>query len=236
MDKELQQKYLNEIGIVVWQERNFGNLGNLDRSQISPKDSINRKELLNKNNNQDLLDLQEQVKTCKECALHQSRTQTVFGAGNTQSDWFIIGEAPGSEEDVKGEPFVGRAGQLLNSMLLAMGLPRNEIFIANILKCRPPNNRDPKTDEVDACRKYLKRQLELIKPKIILALGRIAAQNLLKSDIPIGKMRGNSYLYPNSNLPVVVTYHPAYLLRSPREKRKVWGDLKFAMQKYKELT
>ena len=121
-------------------------------------------------------------------------------------------------------------------MLLAMGLPRNEIFIANILKCRPPNNRDPKTDEVDACRKYLKRQLELIKPKIILALGRIAAQNLLKLDIPIGKMRGNSYLYPNSNLPVVVTYHPAYLLRSPREKRKVWGDLKFAMQKYKELT
>ena len=236
MDKELQQKYLNEIGIVVWQERNFGNLGNLDRPQISPKDSINRKELLNKNNNQDLLDLQEQVKTCKECALHQSRTQTVFGAGNTQSDWFIIGEAPGSEEDVKGEPFVGRAGQLLNSMLLAMGLPRNEIFIANILKCRPPNNRDPKTDEVDACRKYLKRQLELIKPKIILALGRIAAQNLLKLDIPIGKMRGNSYLYPNSNLPVVVTYHPAYLLRSPRKKRKVWGDLKFAMQKYKELT
>ena len=236
MDKELQQKYLNEIGIVVWQERNFGNLGNLDRPQISPKDSINRKELLNKNHNQHLLDLQEQVKTCKECALHQSRTQTVFGVGNTQSDWFIIGEAPGSEEDVKGEPFVGRAGQLLNSMLLAMGLPRNEIFIANILKCRPPNNRDPKTDEVDACRKYLKRQLELIKPKIILALGRIAAQNLLKSDIPIGKMRGNSYLYPNSNLPVVVTYHPAYLLRSPREKRKVWGDLKFAMQKYKELT
>tara|TARA_B100001750_G_C15514600_1_gene606078 strand:- start:2871 stop:3581 length:711 start_codon:yes stop_codon:yes gene_type:complete len=236
MDKELQQKYLNEIGIVVWQERNFENLGNLDRPQISPKDSINRKELLNKNHNQHLLDLQEQVKTCKECALHQSRTQTVFGVGNTQSDWFIIGEAPGSEEDVKGEPFVGRAGQLLNSMLLAMGLPRNEIFIANILKCRPPNNRDPKTDEVDACRKYLKRQLELIKPKIILALGRIAAQNLLKSDIPIGKMRGNSYLYPNSNLPVVVTYHPAYLLRSPREKRKVWGDLKFAMQKYKELT
>ena len=115
-------------------------------------------------------------------------------------------------------------------------LVENKIFIANILKCRPPNNRDPKTDEVDACRKYLKRQLELIKPKIILALGRIAAQNLLKSDMPIGKMRGNSYLYPNSNLPVVVTYHPAYLLRSPREKRKVWGDLKFAMQKYKELT
>ena len=109
-------------------------------------------------------------------------------------------------------------------------------YICNVIKCRPPNNRDPKTDEVDACRKYLKRQLELIKPKIILALGRIAAQNLLKLDIPIGKMRGNSYLYPNSNLPVVVTYHPAYLLRSPREKRKVWGDLKFAMQKYKELT
>ena len=120
-------------------------------------------------------------------------------------------------------------------MLLSIGLKREEVFIANILKCRPPRNRDPKKEEVDACEKYLRQQIILIKPKIILALGRVAAQNLLKSDVPIGKMRGNSYSYPNSNLPVVVTYHPAYLLRSPSEKRKVWEDIKYAKQKYGEL-
>jgi len=115
-------------------------------------------------------------------------------------------------------------------------LQRQEVFIANILKCRPPKNRDPKINEVEACEKYLRQQIALIKPKIILALGRIAAQNLLKSDTPIGKMRGNSYLYPDTNLPVVVTYHPAYLLRSPREKRKVWQDIKFAQHTYRELV
>ena len=146
----------------------------------------------------------------------------------------IIGEAPGAEEDLKGEPFVGRAGKLLKAMFLSMGLQRKEVFIANILKCRPPKNRDPKLEEVETCEKYLKQQIELIQPKIILALGRIAAQNLLKTDTPIGKMRGNSYLYPNSNLPVVVTYHPAYLLRSPTEKRKVWEDLKLAKNIFRE--
>ena len=147
-----------------------------------------------------------------------------------------MGEAPGVDEDFKGEPFVGRAGKLLNAMLFSMGLQRQEVFIANILKCRPPKNRDPKINEVEACEKYLRQQIALIKPKIILALGRIAAQNLLKSDTPIGKMRGNSYLYPDTNLPVVVTYHPAYLLRSPREKRKVWQDIKFAQDTYRELV
>ena len=225
MDKELQQKYLNEIGIVVWQERNFENLGNLDRPQISPKDSINRKELLNKNHNQHLLDLQEQVKTCKECALHQSRTQTVFGVGNTQSDWFIIGEAPGSEEDVKGEPFVGRAGQLLNSMLLAMGLPRNEIFIANILKCRPPNNRDPLTEEVNECEPYLIHQINLIKPKLIVALGRIAGKTLLNVDNSLKSMRGTIHDYHGTKL--IVTYHPAALLRNPNWKPLAWEDFKW---------
>jgi len=178
--------------------------------------------------------LAKQVAACQQCSLHESRTQTVFGVGNPNADWLVIGEAPGADEDKQGEPFVGRAGKLLNSMLLAMGLPREQVFIANILKCRPPNNRDPEPEEVVACESYLRQQIELIKPKIILAVGRIAAQNLLKLDTPIGKMRGNQYQYPESELPVVVTYHPAYLLRSPREKRKVWEDLKLAMRIYQE--
>ncbi len=130
--------------------------------------------------------------TCQQCSLHESRSQTVFGVGNPNADWLVIGEAPGEEEDRQGEPFVGRAGKLLNSMLLAMGLPREQVFIANILKCRPPNNRDPHVEEVLACESYLRQQIDLIKPKIILAVGRIAAQNLLKLETPIGKMRGQS--------------------------------------------
>ena len=183
----------------------------------------------------ELVSLAHQVAACQQCGLHESRTQTVFGVGNPNADWLVIGEAPGADEDKQGEPFVGRAGKLLNSMLLAMGLPREQVFIANILKCRPPNNRDPEPEEVVACESYLRQQIELIKPKIILAVGRIAAQNLLKLDTPIGKMRGNQYQYPESKLPVVVTYHPAYLLRSPREKRKVWEDLKLAMRIYQEI-
>lgn len=170
--------------------------------------------------------LQKRVAACTKCDLHQSRTQTVFGVGNRQADWLIIGEAPGAEEDRQGEPFVGRAGQLLNAMLQAIGLQRQEVYIANILKCRPPNNRDPKLEEVVKCEPYLRRQIELIQPRIILCVGRIAAHNLLKTDTPIGRMRGKQYSY--ADIPVVVTYHPAYLLRSPGEKRKAWDDLLLA--------
>ena len=176
--------------------------------------------------------LRKQVTACTQCGLHQGRKQTVFGVGDQNADWMVIGEAPGAEEDRQGEPFVGRAGKLLNAMLLAIGLERSQVFIANILKCRPPNNRDPQPGEVTSCETYLKKQIELIQPKIILAVGRIAAQNLLKVDTPIGRMRGQIYEYPGSNIPVVVTYHPAYLLRSPREKRKSWQDLQLAMQIY----
>ena len=172
--------------------------------------------------------LQKRVPACIKCDLHTSRTQTVFGVGNKDADWLIIGEAPGAEEDRQGEPFVGRAGQLLNSMLMAVGLQREQVFIANILKCRPPNNRDPRPEEVASCEPYLQRQIELIKPKIILCVGRIAAQNLLKVDTPIGKMRGKKYSYEPLNIPVVVTYHPAYLLRSPTQKSKSWDDLLLA--------
>lgn len=174
--------------------------------------------------------LESRVAGCQACReLVANRTQTVFGVGNRSADWLVIGEAPGADEDRQGEPFVGRAGQLLNSMLMAIGLKRDEVYIANILKCRPPNNRDPRPEEAAACEQFLKRQIALIKPKIILVVGRIAAQNLLATDTPIGKMRGNIYHYGDSEIPVVVTYHPAYLLRSPAEKRKSWQDLKLAL-------
>ena len=178
----------------------------------------------------DLSSLELHVRGCDACDLHKTRKQTVFGIGHHKADWLIIGEAPGADEDREGEPFVGRAGQLLTQMLRAIGLAREEVFIANILKCRPPNNRDPKPEEVSACSAYLNRQIQLLEPKIILALGRTAAQSLLQSDVPIGKMRGKLYHLKTNNIPTVVTYHPAYLLRSPKEKRKVWEDLKFARQ------
>lgn len=173
--------------------------------------------------------LQAAVARCERCGLHQSRTQTVFGVGNPNADLLVIGEAPGAEEDKRGEPFVGRAGKLLDSMLHAIGLSRSQVFIANILKCRPPNNRDPRPEEVAACQSYLAQQIASIEPKLILAVGRIAAQNLLNVTTPIGKMRGQRYAYGETDIPVLVTYHPAYLLRSPKEKRKAWQDLKQVM-------
>ena len=233
MNSNYQQKYLKEIGITVWSEKKLRSIKNIeaDTQNFSLANKLLDEEL-----GQELGHLASEVESCKQCELYKSRTKTVFGVGNKNADWLIIGEAPGAEEDLKGEPFVGRAGKLLNAMFLSMGLQRKEVFIANILKCRPPKNRDPKSDEVKVCENYLRQQIELIKPKIILALGRIAAQNLLKSTTPIGKMRGNSYLYPDSDLPVVVTYHPAYLLRSPSEKRKVWEDLKFAQNIFRGLA
>jgi uracil-DNA glycosylase len=170
------------------------------------------------------------VKNCTVCELHRTRTQTVFGVGNRQAEWLIVGEAPGADEDRQGEPFVGRAGQLLNSMLRALGFPREQVFIANVLKCRPPGNRDPKPYEAAACAGYLSRQIELLNPRVILCVGRIAAQNLLHTDTPIGKLRGQ--VHHLGERPMVVTYHPAYLLRSPLEKRKAWEDLRLALDVY----
>lgn len=178
--------------------------------------------------------LAARVAACTRCELSESRTQTVFGVGDRHARCLVIGEAPGAEEDQRGEPFVGRAGALLNAMLAAIGLAREAVFIANILKCRPPRNRDPKPAEVSACSAYLERQIALIQPTIILAVGRIAAQNLLKVDTPIGRMRGHLHHYGERSIPVVVTYHPAYLLRSPGEKRKAWDDLRLALATYRE--
>jgi uracil-DNA glycosylase family 4 len=173
--------------------------------------------------------LNEAIRTCTRCELHQGRTQAVCGVGDTSADWLIIGEAPGADEDAQGEPFVGRAGKLLNEMLRAAGLTREQVFIANILKCRPPENRDPKTAEVEQCLPYLEQQIAKIQPRLILVVGRIAAHNLLQVETPIGKLRGQVHHYGEQNIPVVVTYHPAYLLRSPDQKSKSWDDLMLAM-------
>jgi uracil-DNA glycosylase len=177
-----------------------------------------------------------EVADCRKCGLAGCRTRTVFGVGDRVAQWLVVGEAPGADEDRQGEPFVGRAGQLLNSMLRGIGLAREQVFIANVLKCRPPNNRDPERGEVEQCLPYLERQVALLQPRIMLAVGRIAAQNLLATDTPIGKLRGHVHHFPASGTPLIVTYHPAYLLRSPTEKRKAWEDLKFARSVFRGLA
>jgi uracil-DNA glycosylase len=180
--------------------------------------------------------LTAEVLSCTKCQLHSTRTQGVFGVGNRRADWLIIGEAPGAEEDRRGEPFVGRAGQLLNAMLKAIGLDREQVFIANVLKSRPPNNRDPKPEEVAACLPYLMRQIALLQPRLMLAVGRIAAQNLLQTDMALGRLRSQVHTFGELNTPLIVTYHPAYLLRSPADKRKAWEDLKFARSTFQRLA
>jgi uracil-DNA glycosylase family 4 len=178
--------------------------------------------------------LQAAVAACTRCELHRTRTQTVFGRGDRKARWMIVGEAPGAEEDRQGQPFVGRAGQLLDTMVRALGLGRDDVYVANILKCRPPGNRDPKPDEAAHCRGYLDRQIALVAPTLILAVGRIAAQNLLGTDSALGKLRGRVHTLGAEGWPVIVTYHPAYLLRSPGEKRKAWQDLVFAREVFRQ--
>lgn len=206
---EQRRAYLRAMGIDVW----------LPRESVDPEPAADVQSA-------DAMgwgELRECVAACTRCDLSQTRTNTVFGVGNPNADWLIVGEAPGAEEDRRGEPFVGRAGKLLDEMLRAIGQSRDSVFIANILKCRPPNNRDPKPSESAECRPYLERQIELVQPKIVLAVGRIAAQNLLGSDEPVGRMRGRQH--DLHGVPLVVTYHPAYLLRSPSQKSKSWSDL-----------
>jgi DNA polymerase len=182
----------------------------------------------------DLATLARTVSVCTRCALHASRTQTVFGVGNPRARLMFIGEAPGADEDAKGEPFVGRAGQLLNKIIAAMGMKREEVYIANVLKCRPPQNRDPLPSEVECCEEYLRAQIAMIQPKYICALGRIAAHWLLKTDAPLGAMRSGQYRY--EGIPVIVTYHPAALLRNPAFKAPCWEDMKKLMALLKEAS
>jgi uracil-DNA glycosylase family 4 len=236
--EEKRLAYLEEMGIQPWVLR-----GSDIAAQTS--DAVESEELRNATladvvatgdvAELDWEPLRARVLACTRCELHKQRTQAVFGVGNRRAQWLIIGEAPGADEDRQGEPFVGRAGKLLNNMLLAIGLKREEVYIANIVKCRPPNNREPAPEEAQTCAPYLARQIALIKPKIILAVGRIAAQNLLKSDRPVGTMRGKRFYYDETEIPIIVTYHPAYLLRSPQEKRKAWQDLLFAKETFSSL-
>lgn len=171
--------------------------------------------------------LGERIRTCTRCELCRGRTNTVFGAGVREAELMVVGEGPGAEEDRRGEAFVGRAGKLLDEMLSAIGCSRRDsVFIANIVKCRPPGNRDPRPEEVAACERYLRRQIDLVQPRIIMAVGRVAAQNLLNTQQRLGALRGREHEYQGT--PVIVTYHPAYLLRSPQDKRKSWEDLKRA--------
>jgi uracil-DNA glycosylase family 4 len=202
--------YLQHMGIQTWQEQ--GTAPMTDTADVSQLDWD---------------ELATRVATCTACPLHEGRTQTVFGVGNKHADLMIIGEAPGATEDKMGLPFVGRAGQLLDSMLLAIGLDREKVYIANVLKSRPPNNRDPLPAEVAQCMPFLLRQIALIQPRLIVALGRIAAHHLLKNDTAMSQLRGQLLQFHSDgrDVPLMVSYHPAYLLRSPREKRKTLDDL-----------
>jgi uracil-DNA glycosylase family 4 len=226
MDGKLQSQYLEAMGIQRWLAR-----AAVPVPAACAEPAVATPDALD---NLDWPELQARVASCTRCALHKTRTRTVFGIGDRQADWLVIGEAPGADEDRQGEPFVGRAGLLLNEMLFAAGFRREQVYIANILKCRPPNNRNPLPEEVASCRDYLDRQIALVEPKIILAVGGIAANNLLQTDEKVGRLRGVTHCYGGQQIPLVVTYHPAYLLRSPLEKRKVWEDLQFARQVYLE--
>ena len=175
----------------------------------------------------DLDNLKTEALDCHKCQLDQSRIHVVFGTGNQKADLMFVGEAPGAEEDRTGKPFVGRAGQLLTKIIQSTGLTRDDVYIANVLKCRPPGNRNPKSNEIEQCEPYLLRQIDLIEPKVICALGTFAAQILLRTDERISKLRGNFYNYHGTK--VMPTYHPAYLLRNPENKRQVWEDIQKVM-------
>ena len=167
--------------------------------------------------------IRENIGDCTRCRLHKGRTNLVFGVGNVNADLMFVGEGPGADEDAQGEPFVGRAGQLLNNMISAMGIKREDVYIANVVKCRPPRNRTPEKDECDTCSPFLMRQIDVIKPKVIVALGAVAAKNLLAVNDSMANLRGRWYDFRDSKL--LVTYHPAYLLRDPRQKKEAWKDL-----------
>jgi len=241
VDNATRLQYLEAMGIHVWvlripallQQAKAGEKVT-DTDGIDPRsNAVTSKESQSEAEKWELL--QAEVARCRKCGgLCETRTQTVFGSGNKNADWMLIGEAPGQQEDLQGQPFVGAAGRLLTEMIRAIGLSRDDVYITNILKCRPPGNRDPKADEAANCRNYLNRQIELIQPKIFLAIGRIAAQTLLTTDEPLSKLRGK--VHSLNDTPLVVVYHPAYLLRNLADKKKAWLDLQFAMQTYREIT
>ena len=210
---------LARMGITVWRER----------ASLAPEPAAQAQPVVQKEptrtDGRIWDEIEGQVSQCTACALHRTRRRTVFGCGAHRADWLIVGEAPGANEDRLGEPFVGRAGKLLDAMLFALGLERDAVFITNTVKCRPPANRDPAPEETQACRHFLDRQIALVEPRVILAAGRVAAQILLESGQSLAKMRGTVHRLPGTQTALVATYHPAYLLRKPIDKRKSWADL-----------
>jgi len=233
----MRSEYLQARGLESWVLRTAPAPAVTPGAAVTPSEGVTSGDALRRSDapappdaELDWAALRERVAGCTRCALSKTRTQTVFGVGNPEARWFIVGEAPGAEEDRQGEPFVGRAGQLLNSMLHAVGLARSEVYIANVLKCRPPGNRDPAAGESAHCLSYLERQIALVRPRLLLVVGRIAAQQLLASDAPLGSLRQKTHAFGPNQIPLVVTYHPAYLLRSPGEKRKAWEDLQYARE------
>ncbi len=232
MDNSTRLQYLEAMGIDVWVGRESQRVKALSTNCEKDIQLVDLSESSVELITDNWIDLQKEVTECQQCELCNTRSQTVFGSGIQNADWMLIGEAPGKNEDLQGEPFIGPAGLLLTEMIRAMGLQREEVYITNIVKCRPPNNRDPKIEEVKNCNSYLQRQITLIKPKIILAVGRIAAQTLLETDAPLSKIRG--VVHQLNGIPLVVVYHPAYLLRSLLEKRKAWQDLQLAMRQIRK--
>jgi uracil-DNA glycosylase len=239
MDARRRNEYLEAIGIDIWVPR-----GGLLRAEPEAKPAGSMPRVTGQYDSARAPaegavtweSLRADVLACTRCPLHSSRTQGVFGVGSREAKWLVVGEAPGAEEDRRGEPFVGRAGHLLDAMLRAIGLDRgSNVYIANVLKSRPPGNRDPRPEEVAACLPFLLRQIELLRPRLMLAVGRIAAQNLLATDAPLGRLRGRVHRFGELNTPLIVTYHPAYLLRTPGDKRKAWEDLKFARSVFQGL-
>ena len=249
MDEATRRAYLEAMGVSVWVPRGSRDTvpgrketgdvpstrapdqGPVPAPSPVPQDAaavttVDRATATGDVASMDAQTLHQTILGCTACSLCETRTQAVPGVGGMTADLLVIGEAPGQEEDRRGEPFVGRAGQLLDRMLAAIGLDRQTVYITNVLKCRPPNNRDPKAEEIQACAAYLRRQIELIDPKAILSVGRISAQSLLESDQTIGRLRERWHRFGPNGTPLRVTYHPAYLLRSPAQKRKSWEDLK----------
>lgn len=214
---QTRARILHDMGLVTWAARHRDVVGEPAPHATAPTDEALAS----------WAELETAVARCTRCALAERRQHTVFGVGARDARWMVVGEAPGAQEDRRGEPFVGRAGTLLDAMLAALGTCRDAVFITNIVKCRPPGNRDPAPEEADACRGYLLAQIEHIDPGLILALGRVAAQQLLGVKTPVGKLRGRVHQGPGAR-PVVVTYHPAYLLRTPAAKRQAWADLQLA--------
>jgi DNA polymerase len=215
-----QQKYLQALGIQCWHQRQVATTCvAAESSSLMPAT--------------DWESLQTRVAKCTACGLHQTRTQTVFGVGDRHAELMIIGEAPGFNEDQQGEPFVGRAGQLLTTMIKTIGLDRNQVYIANVLKCRPPNNRDPQSAEVNQCTPFLDQQIALIQPRLILTVGKIASNYLLKTKSSLESLRNKMHYYSENKIPLIVTYHPAYLLRNPIDKKNAFLDLQFV---YKQLN